>query len=163
MKFNPIMFSSQRQAEQDRMDKLVRDLKVREIVALSYDREGKANFHDKPVLIEKYDPDGSLVESYRQTEDFIDERVMISIDANGNRIKTVSYNDQDYYKYDQDGRMLEYGLYRPNKRLRTKSRFHYEAISENRVHCSEINCSGKLVGKSITKFNPNFRKRCIEY
>jgi len=160
MTFHPIIFSTTGQAEQARKDKLFKDLKVKEIVALSYDRTGKANYDGKPFLVEIYDTDGLLMESFRHTEDFIDERLTTSIDSSGNRMKTVSYNEQDFYRYDHDEKLIEYAFYAPTKRLIAKSRFQFEPIAKDKEQCLEIDRRGKLVGKSITKFND---KKLVEF
>ena len=153
MKLHPMKFPFIRQAPHERRNKLIKELKVKDVTALSYDRTGKTIYDGKPTLVEKYDSDGILLESFRHEEDFIDEKVTTSIDAKGNRIKIISYEQQDFYTYNQEEKLIEIAIYTPGKRLKSKSRFQYETLPDSKEQCIEINRCGRLAGKSITTFN----------
>ena len=153
MTFNPDKLLLINQAEEVRKNNLIKKLKVSGISALSYDRWGKIKFAGKPVLTEKYDKDGMLIESFRHTEEFIDERVTMSTDAQGKAIKTIIYDDLDHYKYNQDGKLIEIAVYSPAKRLKSRSKFQYEPLTGTKEQCSEFDRCGRLAGKSITTFN----------
>jgi hypothetical protein len=153
MAFNPDKLLLISEAEEERKINLIKKLKVKEVSALSYDRWGKAKFAGRPVLVEKYDTDGALIESFRHTEEFIDEKITMSTEADGKIIKTIIYDDLDHYKYNQAGKLIEIAVYSPAKRLKSRSRFKYEQIAGTREQCTEFDRCGRLAGKSITTFN----------
>jgi len=69
MTLHPMKFPFLRQVAHERRNKFIKELKVKDVTALSYDRSGNAIYDGKPTLVEKYDTDGYA------TPHFLDQRM----------------------------------------------------------------------------------------
>ena len=132
-------------------EQLIKRLKIREIRAFGFSSDEMPLLAGNPVIIEKYDVNGELVESYAFWEGTSEVSMTVSTDERGNKIKTYCYDDMEFHVYDSSQRLIERRLYNEKGRIRERVRYEYEnpsALIEIRREYSRKN---KYLGKSVCK------------
>ncbi len=132
-------------------EQLIRRLKIREIRAFGFSKDGLPLLNGSPVIIEKYDVSGELVESYAFWEGTSEVSMTVSTNERGNKIKTYCYDDMEFHVYDSNQRLIERRLYNEKGRIREWVRYEYEKLSEGIEIRREYSRKNKYLGKSVCK------------
>ena len=89
----------------------------------------------KPVIIEKYDKDGELIELFNWLKDAVGIKIFVSIDKYDNSIRTYCYDDLEFHTYDANHKLIERKEYHTNKRLKEWRHFEYENLADGIEVC----------------------------
>jgi len=144
----PTIFSEQNETTKKKLIKL---FKIREIKAVGYSKDGHPLMDGKPIIIEKYNQQGELVESYTCLEGTPEVRKTFSIDEAGSPITTYCYDGVEFHTYDFRQKLLERKTYSEKRRIKEWIRYEYEKPSAEVEVCREFSYKKKYHGKTVSK------------
>jgi|GEM_PF-2893140 hypothetical protein len=134
-----------------RKDQLIKQLNVKEIKAYGYTKDGSSILDGKPVIIEKYDKDGELIELYNWLEYAIEIKMYVSFDKFDDGIRTYCYDDLEFHTYNANHKLIERKEYYANKRLKEWRHLEYENSHYGIEVCREYRHKKKYFGKTVSK------------
>ena len=138
---------------EDRMKSLIKRFNIREVKAFGYSREGLPLLGGQPAIIERYDQNGELLESYVCMEGMPELRITLSINEAGFPIKIYCYDGEEFHTYNSSNKLLERKTYSENGRIKEWVRYEYENPSAGVEVCREYCRKNKYRGKTVSKSN----------
>jgi len=136
-----------------RKKELIKLLGIKEMKAVGYSNNKEPWQESKPVSIEKYDVNGELIESYAFLEGTTEVRMTVSTDKQGKIIKTYSYDNMEFHKYDSNQRIIERKSFTEKGRIREWIHYDYDESYEGIEICREYSYRNKYLGKSVYKID----------
>jgi len=142
---------------EDRMKSLIKRFNIREVKAFGYSREGLPLLGGQPAMIERYDQNGELLESYVCMEGMPELRITLSINEAGLPITTYCYDGEEFHTYDSRQKLIERKTFNTHGRIKEWVRYEYEnpsaGVEVGREYCHKNKYRGKTVSKSDEKGN----------
>ena len=136
---------------EDRKKSLIKRFNIRGVKAFGYSREGLPLLGGQPAIIERYDQNGELLESYVCMEGMPELRITLSINEAGFPIKIYCYDGEEFHTYNSSNKLLERKTYSENGRIKEWVRYVYEKPSARVEVCREYCHKNKYRGKTISK------------
>ena len=137
---------------EDRKKSLIKRFNIREVKAFGYSRDGLPLLDGQPAIIESYDQNGELVESYVCMEGMPEVRMTVSINETGLPIKIYCYDGEEFHTYDSRQKLIERKTFNTHGRIKEWVRYEYEnpsaGVEVSREFSHKRNYHGKTVSRS---------------
>ena len=135
------------------MKSLIKRFNIGEVKAFGYSREGLPLLGGQPAIIERYDLNGELVESYVCMEGMPEVRMTVSINETGFPIKIYCYDGEEFHTYDSRQKLIERKTFNTHGRIKEWVRYEYEKPSAEVEVRREFSHKRDYHGKTVSRSN----------